>query len=258
MYVFLCILWGVVSFIVLYQPLLFLKFSKPTKQIFHRPQQLLITGTHVQLAVLLPQTVHLVPGKTSRTLQQPCTLSPGQFLPLCSTVPAPGLWDVVRFTDPLIKYPGSRSSLFWGVLWKFLEMGAKGNFLCVVFFMLLRLTWSSPWPPTNKEKLSGGSTGRTEAMPFWFWYTVSLAHGSTIYRLWSRTSEDGEAQRKGFVLSPCYLKALKLYNAKQVRFSLFMDHIFPPLLPLYIFPTWQLITPKFTARKKNPIHHSTR
>lgn len=42
--------------------------------------------------------------------------------------------------------------------------------------------------------------------------------GSTVYRLWSRTEEAYEASRKGFVLSLCYLKALKLYNAKQVPF----------------------------------------
>lgn len=35
--------------------------------------------------------------------------------------------------------------------------------------------------------------------------------------------------------SLCYLKALKLYNAKQSRFSLFMDHISPLLLLPYIF-----------------------
>lgn len=48
--------------------------------------------THVQLAIPLRETVHLVHGKTSRPLQQPYTLRVGQFPPASFLPLAYGKW----------------------------------------------------------------------------------------------------------------------------------------------------------------------
>ena len=82
-----------------------------------------------------------------------------------------------------------------------------------------------------------------------------IGFGKGIGETQSEESVRGFKGRR-LLWSLCYLKALKLYNAKQSRFSLFMDHISPLLLLPYIFPTWQLITPKIHCEQKNPIYHS--
>lgn len=137
--------------------------------------------------------------------------------------------------------------IIFSSVWKFLAIEGKKELSTKVFCMKnfsMAYHWLWAWhdlhPDPTEEEQSGLNKEPAKGVAFLSWYVGSL-HWAPCLNFEGRIGETQSKENvrgfegRGFDWSLCYLKALKLYNAKQVPFFFIYGSYISPLYYCHTF-----------------------